>query len=86
MDIRIIVFGMCFVLIALFIGANYFVPKEKDRSNKEAQFALSMKDFLQAPSQEKYDQCLAAAQELPHLKNKDERTIKSYLEKNGISL
>ncbi|MCR9204285.1 MAG: hypothetical protein NXH75_06900 [Halobacteriovoraceae bacterium] len=39
MDIRVIVFGMCFVLAGLFIGAKFFVPREKKKSKLEAEEA-----------------------------------------------
>lgn len=84
MDIRLIVFGMVTILIALFIGAKFFVPKEKDKSQKEALFVESVSAFLKNPNQENYDICFRRASELPHLKNKGDNLIKDFLSKNKV--
>lgn len=85
MDIRVIVFGMVIVLALLFIGARFFVPKEKDRSRLEAQFAQAALSFKASPNQESFNSCLEAAKNLPYLKNKDESDIRAYLSNQGIT-
>lgn len=85
MDIRVIVFGMMAVLALLFIGAKFFVPKEKDKGKKEALFVESVKNFKTSPNKDNYDKCLSSAKELTFLKGKSEDEVKDYLNGQGIT-
>jgi hypothetical protein len=85
MDIRIIVFGMMGVLAVLFIGAKFFIPKEKNKGKKEALFAESVMAFKKTPSQETYRRCFEAAKELAFLKDKSKSDIENYLKAQGIT-
>lgn len=85
MDIRIIAFGMVAVLALLFIGARFFVPREKNNSRLEAAFAQAALQYKASPNEAGFKACFEAAKDLPHLKNKDEQAIKDYLSGQGIS-
>ena len=61
MDIRVIVFGMCFVLVALFVVAGRYIPRAKERSLKEADFTIAAQRFLKESNQENYEHCKKAA-------------------------
>jgi cbb3-type cytochrome oxidase subunit 3 len=86
MDIRFIAFGMLIVLAALFIGARYFIPHEKNRSRAEAKFAKAALNFKSQPSESTYKECVESARCLPHLKNKSEEDLNKYLATQGITL
>jgi hypothetical protein len=86
MDIRVIVFGMVVVLAFLFIGAKFFVPREKDRSKKEALFVEAIKVFKGRPSKENYDECIETARNLPQYKANSIDEIKKILKGEGITL
>lgn len=86
MDIRVIVFGMCFVLIGLFVAAKFFVPREKEKSLKEAQYAERVFAFRSNPSEETYKECLNFAKSLPRFQNQSEDLIKETLKKDQVFL
>ena len=86
MDIRIIAFGMLFILAALFIGARFFVPREKSNSRLEADFAQAALTFKSNPSEELYKECQEKAKNLPHLKNISDDDLNKYLATQGITL
>ena len=86
MDIRIIAFGMLFVLAALFIGARFFVPKEKENSRYEADFAQAAIAFKQNPNKDNFQKCLEASKKLSYLKGKSQDDILQYLSSQGITL
>lgn len=72
------------VLLLLFIGAKFFIPHEKNKGQKEAAFAESVKAFKEQPNKDNYLNCLNSAKELAFLKDKPEEEIKSYLSGQGI--
>ncbi len=63
MDIRVIVFGMCFVLIGLFVVANIYIPKAKEKSLKEAEYGIAAQEFLRNPTEDSYAVCVNKAAE-----------------------
>lgn len=84
MNIKYIVFGMMAVLLLLFIGAKFFIPHEKNKGQKEAFFAESVKAFKSTPTKDNYEACLNTAKELAFLKNKSEEEVKKFLSSQGI--
>jgi len=86
MDIRIIVFGMCFVLISLFLGARFFVPREKKSSLLEGKYAEKILAFQNDPSQKNYDACFEAVKLLPESLGKTEEELKNKLKEDQVFL
>ncbi len=86
MDIRLIVFGMVVILAGLFLGAKFFVPKEKNKSRLEGQFVEAVSAFIKEPNESNYQACLERAKALPHLKNREESVVKDFLARNKVVL
>jgi len=84
MDIRVIVFGMCIVLVCLFIAANFYIPRAKERSLKEAAFGAQAQIFLKNPTQENYAKCLESAEAYLRAK-KSNLDVKDFLSQEKIT-
>ncbi len=81
MDIRIIAFGMVAVLLALFLGAKLYIPRERSKTKWEANYAQAAQAFFKVSSLENYENCLNA---LKMGYSDDESAIKKKLEKDRI--
>lgn len=86
MDIRLIVFGMVAVLVALFLGAKFFVPREKEENQREAAYAESVLTFRKFPNKENFFNCLEMAKHLKRFKNYSEEQLKEALRADQVSL
>ena len=60
MDIRYIAFGMIAILALLFIGAKLYIPREKNKTKWEADYALAAQTFFKEPNQQNYEACREA--------------------------
>jgi len=85
MDVRLIVFGMCGVLILLFVGAKFFVPKEKSNSKAEASYAEAVLKFKSNPTKENFQHCFSQAKKLPFLLQANDEDINYWLKKNNVT-
>jgi hypothetical protein len=84
MDIRVIVFGMCFVLASLFIVANFYIPKAKKKSLKEADYSIAAQEFLKNPSQDRYQDCVTTAKAFLEA-TRSNQTVEDFLKKENIT-
>jgi len=57
MEIRFIAFGMVIVLILLFIGAHFYIPRAKAKSKAEADYALAALEYFRNSSKKNYILC-----------------------------
>jgi len=64
MDIRLIAFGMVGVLLLLFIGAKFYVPREKSKSKWEGQYALAAQAYYKDASLENFTRCKEVLSEI----------------------
>ena len=83
MDIRFIAFGMIAILALLFVGAKLYIPREKNKTKWEADYALAAQDFFKEPSQQHYEACKEA---LKKGYSSDLEVIKLKLNKDRIQL
>jgi len=60
MEIRFIAFGMVILLLLLFAGAHFYIPKAKARSRSEAEYALAALKYFKNSTQENYILCKQA--------------------------
>lgn len=81
MEIRFIAFGMVILLVLLFAGANFYIPRAKAKSKWEAQYALAALEYFKNSTQDNYLQCKQA---LENLYGANNPKVLSKLEKDKI--
>jgi hypothetical protein len=57
MDIRFIAFGMIIILLALFIGVHFYLPKEKKKSKWEIEYAIAAQAYYNDQTKENFEVC-----------------------------
>ena len=82
MSIRVIAFGMVFILVALFVFLRIMEKSLKKKSRLEAFYADAVFKFKENPSESSYTNCIKSVSSILDLNAEDaERQLK----KDGIS-